>query len=43
MHLARTGVGVRVPASGIPEMFSLDPEDVRRAAVADALATVTPR
>jgi len=42
MHLARTGVGVRVPASGIPEMFSLDPEDVRRAAVADALATVTP-
>jgi len=23
-------------------MFSLDPEDVRRAAVADALATVTP-
>ena len=43
MHLARTGVGVRVTPQGIPEMFPLDPQDVRRAAVADALATVTPR
>ena len=43
MHLARTGVGVRLTPAGIPEMFPLDPQDVRRAAVADALATVTPR
>jgi AcrR family transcriptional regulator len=43
MHLARTGVGVRLSAAGIPDMFPLDREQVRRAAVADALATVTPR
>ena len=43
MHLARSGVGVRVGAAGIPDMFPLDPQAVRRAAVADALATVTPR
>jgi AcrR family transcriptional regulator len=43
MHLARSGVGVRVTATGIPDMFPLDPQDVRRAAVADALATVTQR
>jgi AcrR family transcriptional regulator len=40
MHLARIGVGVREAARGVPETFSVDPERVRRACVADALASV---
>ena len=38
MHLARIGVGVREAAPGVPDVFALDPEQVRRACVADALA-----
>jgi len=41
MHLARSGVGVRKQEPGVAEMFALDPEAVRRAAVRGALATVT--
>jgi len=43
MHLARSGVGVRKREPGVAEMFPLDPEAVRRAAVMGALATVNPR
>jgi AcrR family transcriptional regulator len=42
MHLARIGVGVREAAPGIPDAFGLDPEQVRRACVADALALARP-
>jgi AcrR family transcriptional regulator len=38
MHLARIGVGVRESASGVAEIFGLDPERVREACVQDALA-----
>jgi AcrR family transcriptional regulator len=38
MHLARIGVGVREAAPGVPDVFPLDPERVRRACVEDALA-----
>ena len=38
MHLARLGAGVREAAPGVPEVFVLDPERVRRACVEDALA-----
>jgi AcrR family transcriptional regulator len=38
MHLARVGVGVREAARGVPETFELDPQRVRDACVADALA-----
>lgn len=41
MHLARIGVGVREAAPGIPQMFPLDPERVRRAAMDDALRAVS--
>ena len=41
MHLARIGVGVRQASPGVPDVFTLDPEDVRRACVRDALALVT--
>ncbi len=41
MHLARSGVGVRRHEPGVAEMFALDPQAVRRAAVQGALATVT--
>jgi AcrR family transcriptional regulator len=41
MHLARIGVGVREGAPGIPQMFALDPEQVRRAAMDDALRAVS--
>jgi AcrR family transcriptional regulator len=40
MHLARSGVGVRKNEPGVAEMFALDPQAVRRAAVQGALATV---
>jgi AcrR family transcriptional regulator len=38
MHLARLGAGVREAAPGVPDVFPLDPERVRRACVEDALA-----
>jgi AcrR family transcriptional regulator len=37
MHLARIRVGVREAARGIPEVFRIDPEQVRRACVEDAM------
>jgi AcrR family transcriptional regulator len=40
MHLARLRVGVREVAPGVPAPFALDPEDVRRACVEDALRLV---
>jgi AcrR family transcriptional regulator len=40
MHLARLGAGVRESAPGVPDVFALDPERVRRACVEDALALV---
>jgi AcrR family transcriptional regulator len=44
MHLARIGVGVRAGAgggaSGVPEMFTIDPLRVQEACIADALASV---
>jgi AcrR family transcriptional regulator len=39
-HLARIRVGVRQVAPGIPELFSVEPEEVARTCVASALATV---
>jgi len=41
MHLARLGGGVRELAPGVPEFFRTDPQQVRVACVASALATVT--
>jgi AcrR family transcriptional regulator len=41
MHLARIGAGVRQAAAGVPDVFVLDPEDVRRACVRDGLALAT--
>jgi AcrR family transcriptional regulator len=41
MHLARIGIGVREGAPGIPQMFALDPEQVRQAAMDDALRAVS--
>jgi AcrR family transcriptional regulator len=38
MHLARLGAGVREAAPGVPDVFPLDPERVRRACVEDTLA-----
>ena len=43
MHLARSGVGVRLSPQGIPSPFPVDPDHVLRAAVDAALATVEPR
>ena len=40
MHLARLRVGVREAAPGVPAPFALDPEQVRRACVEDALRLV---
>ena len=40
MHLARIGIGVREGGPGIPQMFPLDPEQVRRAAMDDAMRAV---
>lgn len=39
MHVARTRVGIRLPAPGIPELFPIDPDQVVDAVVASALAT----
>ncbi len=43
MHLARIRVGVRQLAPGIPEVFPVDPDEVRRTCVAHALAVVGAR
>ena len=43
MHLARLGAGVRESAPGVPDVFALDPERVRRACVEDALALARAR
>jgi AcrR family transcriptional regulator len=40
MHLARTGVGVRQAAPGVPALFTVTPEQVVRTCVDSALATV---
>jgi AcrR family transcriptional regulator len=37
MHLARVGAGVREAGPGVPEMFGIDPERVRRDCVEDAM------
>ena len=42
-HLARIRVGVRQVAPGIPELFTVEPEQVARTCVASALATVGAR
>jgi AcrR family transcriptional regulator len=42
-HLARIRVGVREVAPGIPELFSVEPDQVARTCVASALATVEAR
>jgi AcrR family transcriptional regulator len=39
MHVARTGVGIRQPGPGIPELFPISPAQVVDAVVASALAT----
>ena len=39
-HLARIRVGVRQAAPGIPELFTVAPEQIARTCVASALATV---
>lgn len=39
-HLARIRVGVRQVAPGIPELFTVQPEQLARTCVASALATV---
>jgi AcrR family transcriptional regulator len=41
VHLARTGVGVREEAPGVPATFPIDADRVREACVSAALATVT--
>jgi AcrR family transcriptional regulator len=43
MHLARIGAGVRQSAPGVPDVFALDPEAVRRACVRDGLALAARR
>ncbi len=43
MHLARIGVAVREAASGIPDVFPVQPHAVQDACVADALASVGAR
>jgi AcrR family transcriptional regulator len=39
-HLARIRVGVRQAAPGIPELFTVEPDQLARTCVASALATV---
>jgi AcrR family transcriptional regulator len=43
MHLARVGIGVTEAAPGVPGVFAIDPERVRRDCVADALALALDR
>jgi AcrR family transcriptional regulator len=43
MHLARIGVGLRQAAPGVPELFTVPPEQVARTCVESALATVGAR
>jgi AcrR family transcriptional regulator len=43
MHLARIRVGVRQRAPGVPELFTVAPEQVTRTCVANALAIVGAR
>jgi AcrR family transcriptional regulator len=40
MHLARVGVGVRELGPGVPDLFSVSPDDVIRTCVDSALALV---
>jgi AcrR family transcriptional regulator len=40
MHLARVGVGIRELGPGVPELFSVAPDDVIRTCVDSALALV---
>ena len=40
MHLARIGVGVRRLAPGVPDLFTVTPEQIVRSCVESALATV---
>jgi AcrR family transcriptional regulator len=40
MHLARIGVGVRRVAPGIPDLFTVKPDQIVRSCVESALATV---
>ena len=40
MHLARIRVGVRQLSPGIPELFSVAPDEVVRSCVESAMATV---
>jgi len=40
MHLARVGVGIRSLGPGVPDLFSVAPEDVVRTCVDSALALV---
>jgi AcrR family transcriptional regulator len=40
MHLARVGAGVRVLAPGVPQMITIDPEEVGHAAIDAAFAYV---
>jgi AcrR family transcriptional regulator len=40
MHLARVGAGVRILAPGVPEMITIDPEQVGQAAIDAAFAYV---
>lgn len=40
MHLARSRVGVRQAAPGVPELFAIDSERIMRSCVDGALATV---
>jgi AcrR family transcriptional regulator len=41
LHLARSGVGVRAPEGGLVEAFPVEPQRVREACVAAALAYVS--
>jgi hypothetical protein len=43
MHLARIGVGVTQAAPGIPQLFTVAPEQVVETCVESALATVGAR
>ena len=42
MHLARVRAGVREMVRGVPEVFAIDPEQIRADCVADAVALARP-